>query len=96
MGIHDNMRFFRSTPQVYEQARATLDAAWGLPNDTGTVTCIEPAATAPRDAQGRIVLAVDDEFCAFTVAVDLLPQLLASGAVEEIDRQTYLAVVNAE
>jgi hypothetical protein len=30
------------------------------------------------------------------VAVDLLPQLLASGAVEEIDRDAYLAVVNAE
>ena len=96
MGIHDGMRYFRSTAAVYEQARAALDTAWGLPNDTGTVTCIEPAATAPRDAQGRVILAVDESFCAFTVAVDLLPQLLASGAVEEIDRQAYLAVVNAE
>jgi hypothetical protein len=67
-----------------------------LPNDTGTVTCIEPAATAPRDAQGRIVLAVDDSFCTFTVAVDLLPQLLASGAVEEIDAATYRAAITAE
>jgi len=90
------MRYFRTTSDaVYEQARQTLDAAWGLPNDRGTVTCIDPAATAPRDLQGRIVLAVDDEFCAFTVAVDLLPQLLASGAVEEIDAATYHAAVNA-
>jgi hypothetical protein len=88
------MRYFRSTDAVYEQARAALDAAWGLPNDTGTVTCIEPAATAPRDAQSRIVLAVDDSFCAYTVAVDLLPQLLASGAVEEIDREAYMAAAN--
>lgn len=87
------MRFFRSTLAVYEQARATLDAAWGLPNDKGTATCIEPAESAPRDDQGRVVLAVDDEFCAYPVAVDLLPQLLASGAVTEIDRTAYMAAV---
>jgi hypothetical protein len=90
------MRYFRSTDAVYEQARAALDAAWGLPNDKGTATCIEPAATAPRDAQARIVLAVDDSFCAYTVAVDLLPQLLASGAVAEIDAATYRAAITAE
>ena len=76
---------------VYEQARVTLDAAWGLVAPT---TCIEPAATAPRDAQGRIVLAVNDEFCAYSVAAELLPQLLASGAVEEIDEAAYFAAVN--
>ena len=87
-------RFFRTASDaVYEQARATLDAEWGLPDDKGTATCIEPAATAPRDSQGRIVLAVNDEFCSFTVAVDLLPQLLASGAVEEIDEAAYTAAV---
>lgn len=85
------MRFFRATAAVYEQARATLDAAWGLPNDRGTVTCIEPAATAPRDEQGRVLLAVADEFCSYSVAAELLPQLLASGAVEEIDQATYTA-----
>jgi len=89
------MRFFRAADAVYEQARSTLDAAWGLPNDKGTVTCIEPASTAPRDAQGRVLLAVDDSFCTYSTAADLLPQLIASGAVEEIDRETYLAVVNA-
>jgi hypothetical protein len=88
------MRYFRSTDAVYEQARAALDAAWGLPNDKGTATCIEPAATAPRDAQGRIVLAVDDEFCTYSVAAEMLPQLLASGAVKEIDAATYMAAVS--
>ena len=90
------MRYLRSTDAVYEQARTALDAAWGLPNDKGTATCIEPAATAPRDSQGRIVLAVNDEFCAYTVASDLLPHLLASGAVEEIDAATYRAAITAE
>ncbi len=88
------MRFFRTTPDaVYEQARLTLDATWG---HVAPTTCIEPAATAPRDSQGRIVLAVNDEFCTFTVAADLLPQLLASGAVEEIDAATYMAAVSVE
>jgi hypothetical protein len=88
------MRFFRtSVDDVYEQARLTLDSAWGLPDQRGTITCIEPAASAPRDAQGRILLAVDDEFCTYSVAVDLLPQLIASGVVEEIDRETYMAAM---
>ena len=91
------MRFFAASESVYEQARATLDAAWGHPTADGlTLTCIDPAAVAPRDAQGRIVLAVDDSFCAYSVAAELLPQLLASGAVEEIDRETYMAAVSAE
>jgi hypothetical protein len=91
------MRYFRATSAVYEQARAALDVAWGHPTADGrTLTCIQPAATAPRDAQGRVLLAVDDSFCAYTVAVDLLPQLLAIGAVEEIDAATYRAAITAE
>lgn len=86
------MRFFRSSSAVvYEQARLTLDAAWG---HVPPATCIEPAATAPRDSQGRIVLAVKDEFCTYSVAAEMLPQLLASGAVEEIDEAAYFAAVN--
>jgi hypothetical protein len=85
------VRFFAASAAVYEQARQTLDAAWGLPNQLGTVTCIDPAEVAPRDAQGRILLAVPESFCQFTVAADLLPQLLASGVVEEIDEATYWA-----
>jgi hypothetical protein len=89
------MRFFRtSSSEVYEQARLTLDAAWGHPTADGkTITCVAPADVAPRDSEGRILLAVDDEFCTYSVAVDLLPQLLASGVVEEIDRETYMAAM---
>jgi hypothetical protein len=89
------MRYFRTdSDAVYEQARITLDAAWGHPTPDGhTVTCIQPAATAPRDSAGRIVLAVDDGFCEYTVAVDLLPQLLASGTVVEIAAAEYLAAI---
>lgn len=85
------MRYFRATEMVYEQARLTLDAAWG---HQPPATCIEPSARAPRDAQGRIVVAVADEFCDYSTARELLPQLLASGVVEEIDRQTFDAAAN--
>jgi hypothetical protein len=87
-----SQRFFRSTDAVYEQVRLTLDQAWGHPKP-GAQTCVEPAATAPHDSQGRVVLAVDQSFCEFPMASEMLPQLLASGAVEEIDRETYMAAL---
>jgi hypothetical protein len=90
------MRYFRTADDaLYESVRLGLDAAWGHPSPDGrTVTCIDPAAVAPRDAEGRIVLAVNDEFCTYSVAVDLLPQLLAGGAVEEVDEAAYRTAFN--
>jgi len=91
------MRYFRTaSDEVYEQARLMLDAAWGHPDEaTKTLTCIDPAAVAPRDSQGRIMLAVRTEFCEYSVAVDLLPQLLAGGVVDEIDAETYQDALHA-
>jgi len=84
-------RFFAASAATYESMRNTLDAAWGLPNDKGTATCICPAETAPRDAQGRVVLAVRQEFCGWEPAARLLPELLASGQVAEITEAEYRA-----
>lgn len=87
------MRYFRTAiDDVYEQSRATLDTAWG---HVSPITCIEPAASAPRDPQGGIVLAVNDEFCEYSVAVDLLPQLLEAGVVQEIAEAEYRAAVDS-
>jgi hypothetical protein len=84
------MRFFRSTDAVYEQVRTTLDAAWGHPNaETRTTTCIEPSGTAPHDSRGKVLLAVQAEFCDYHAVAEILPQLLASGAVEEIDEAAF-------
>ena len=87
------MRYFRTADDaLYESVRLGLDAVWGHPSSDGrTVTCIDPAAVAPRDVQGRIVLAVNNEFCSYSVVVDLLPQLLAGGGVEEVDDMAYRA-----
>lgn len=86
-----NQRYFRCDAATYEAIRLQLDAAWGHGPGTGTLTCVEPAATAPRDGQGRVLLAVRPEFVAFEAVAAMLPQLLASGAVEEIDEATYRA-----
>lgn len=90
------MRYYRceAGDEAYEQARLALDAAWGHPNaETKTQTCIDPAATAPRDAQGRIVLAVNDEFCAYPAAEQMLGYMIGSGAVSEITPDDYQAAV---
>ena len=83
------MRYFRATDAaVYESIRLQLDAAWGLPN-AGQQTCYTPAADALRDSVGRLLLAVDDAFCQYDPVSTILPALLESGAVEEIDAATY-------
>lgn len=89
------MRFFRTADEsLYESIRLQLDAAWGNPNpQTRTVTCFDPAAVAPRDKQGRLLLAVHDEFTAVEPAATLLPQILASGAVEEITADEYRTAI---
>lgn len=88
------MRYFRTDDaDLYEEVRLVLDAAWGHPsNDNSTITCIDPAAIAPRDAAGRILLAVAEEFAEFSAAAAILPSLLASGAVEEITAAEYQPV----
>jgi hypothetical protein len=89
------VRFFRTDDEaLYESVRHQLDAAWGHPTpDRRTMTCFDPAAVAPRDAADRLLLAVNDEFVTWEPAATLLPQLLASGAVEEIDAETYRAAL---
>jgi hypothetical protein len=88
--MSDHRHFRTDSDAVYEAARHALDEAWGLapPN-----TSISPAADAPRDTQGRIVLGVRLEYLEYPVAVDLLPQLIASGAVDEITLAEYMDAV---
>lgn len=89
------MRYFRiADASLYESLRLQLDAIWGHPTADGlTVTCVTPAAVAPRDSQGRILLAVRQEFCEFAAVAEMLPQLLATGAVEEVTDSEYDAAV---
>jgi hypothetical protein len=87
-------RFFRSNDAVYESIRAQLDAAYGYPSvETKTLTSITPAADAPHDSHGRVYLAISADYCDYNLPAELLPQLLASGAVEEITEADYQAAV---
>lgn len=95
MGNHGRMRFFRTSDEnLYESVRLQLDAAWGHP-DQMTATCFDPLPVAARDAQGRVLLGVNDEFCGYSVAVEMLPQLLSLGLIEEISKDEYQATVVA-
>jgi hypothetical protein len=85
-------RYFRSSAETYEAVRSGLDAAFGYP-DGVTETVWVPASVAPRDSQGRCLLAVRSESCERPQVASVLPQLLASGAVEEIDAETYMAAL---
>ena len=87
-------RFFRADAATYESMRLHLNAAWGLPTP-GTENCILPAddPTAPRDGQDRVYLAVHAEWCDWPAVAAVLPDLLASGAVEEVTREDYQAAL---
>lgn len=88
------MRYFRSTPAVYASICSQLDAAYGYPNaETKTQRALPLADDLPTDAQGRVYLAVSADYCDYVLPSEMLPQLLASGAVEEMDEAAYLAVV---
>lgn len=89
-----SQRYFRTADDaLYEQVRLGLDAAWG---HTPPTTCIDPADVAPRDDAGRIVLAVRQEFAEFPAAATVLPDLMTSGQVVEIDEAEYRAAVSDE
>ena len=88
------MRYFRSTPAVYGSICSQLDAAYGYPNaETKTERALPLAADLPTDAQGRVYLAISAEYCDYILPSEMLPQLIASGAVQEIDAATYAAVL---
>ncbi len=89
------MRYFRSTPAVYASICAQLDAAYGYPNaDTKTERTLPLVSDLPSDTQGRVYLAVSSDYCDYNLPAELLPQLIASGAVEEITQAEYQTAVS--
>lgn len=88
------MRYFRSTPAVYEQINAQLDAAYGYPNaETKTERTLPPVSHLPADGHGRVYLAIQNDYCDYILPGQMLPDLLASGAVTEVDAATYAALL---
>jgi len=88
------MRYFRSTPAVYASICSQLDAAYGYPNaETKTERALPLVGDLPTDSQGRIYLAVSAAHCDYILPGQMLPDLLASGAVEELTESQYVAAV---
>lgn len=88
------LRYFRATPSVYEMLRAQLDEAYGYPNEaTKTLTAIPLLDSLPSDSQGRVYLAIAADYCEYNLPSEMLPGLLSSGAVEEVDAATYSALL---
>ena len=88
------MRFFRASLGTYEHVCGQLDAAYGYPNaDTKTERALPLVSDLPTDAQGRVYLAISQEYCDYILPSEMLPQLLASGAVEEVTAAAYAALL---
>lgn len=86
-------RIFRSADATVDAVRAALDEAWGYPNpETLTQTSLQPAADWPHDSQGRCYVTVSAAYCDYEAVAAMLPQLIASGQVEEITPEEYQAV----
>jgi hypothetical protein len=84
------MRYFRAVPAVYASICAQLDAAYGYPNaETKTERTLPLVAELPTDAEGRVYLAVDASYCEFILPGQMMPDLIASGVVEEISEAVY-------
>lgn len=87
-------RYFRTIASAYGQIAAQLDAAYGYPNDaTKTLRALPLVSELPTDSADRVYLAVDAEYCDYILPSEMLPQLLASGAVTEITEAQYRAAV---
>jgi hypothetical protein len=86
------MIYLRASTEVYEAARAQMDAARGLPAK-GQLTSFPPAANAVKDGQGRCLLGLRESDLTAPGADGMLADLLASGAVEQIDEATYRAAM---
>lgn len=84
------VRYFRAMPPVYAEVCSQLDTAYGYPNQqTLTYRALPLADTLLVDEQGRIYLEVLAEYCEFNLPVELLPQLLADGLVEELTQAQW-------
>jgi hypothetical protein len=79
---------------VYTGVCSQLDAAYGYPNaETKTERALPLPEELPADAQGRVYLAISQEYCDYILPSEMLPQLLASGAVEEVTAAVYEALL---
>jgi hypothetical protein len=94
------MRFFRASSETYEAARLGLDAIYGHPFRSDpqnpdlitTESCMTPAEFAPKDAQGRCLIAVSEEDAARPEVEAKIAELTAANLAEEIAESQFKPV----
>lgn len=75
-------RFFRASAETYEAIRTAMDSASGFPNSSAA-TWFATASEAPRDAQGRCLIA----------AIPPIASHFAVAGAEEITAEDYAAAL---
>lgn len=88
------MKYFRYMPAVYATICDQLDEAYGYPDlETKTQRTLPLVADLAADGKGHVYLAVSSKYWNSTLPSQMLPDLLASGAVDEITAMQYEAIL---
>lgn len=85
-----SQRFFHCDAVAYEQARIALDAVMAMPAGE---TVYEPVATAPRRADGRVVISFHTRDCDREPYASFLDSALTDGTAVEITEADYRAAL---
>lgn len=85
-------RYFQATAAKYEAMRRALDDALGFPSESGS-TAITPAATAPKDASGKVLVAIAELLHQLPKVAAVLAAEVSGGNVTEITADDYRASV---
>lgn len=85
-------RYFSASPEAYQYVAEQLDAAYGYPNASTRTERALPLLEDSPQANGLVYLAIDATYCDYNLPAEMLPQLLASGQVNEISEAEYAAV----
>jgi hypothetical protein len=93
MGNSVTLRCFSASPEVYDQWRAVLDLAWGLPAN-GQQTVLPPLGDAPV-VGGKVYFAAIAAHCDYEPVATMLPAALASGEVAEVSEAQYVAACSS-
>jgi len=86
------VKYFLADPVAYEQARAALNAAWGIPRP-GTDTSLPEAGGLLVSGDGRVVVMVEDWMVELPPAPDIVQQATAAATLQEITEAEVVAML---
>ena len=96
------MKFYRTSPEVFNQVRSGLDVLWGHPKtavheetntEVVTISCLPEEGKMLHDDQGKVLVAISDEMSEWPEIAAQLVQLIDSQMVEVITKEVYQSFV---